>query len=114
MRGKMNLPRCKKVLDICKVHLFDFAHQRITGVRTDTLIVKGLLGHSIPSVEEVLLIGAILADGRFDADPCLQLVDLRDQIRKLLTVIFALYAEIISSPAYFKQDSPPDLSFRIA
>ncbi len=43
-----------------KIHLFDFAHQRITRICSCTLVVKRLFYHVIQCVKEVFLINAVL------------------------------------------------------
>ena len=69
-----------------EVHLLDLAHERVSGVSGCALVVERLLGHSVESVEEVLLVYSVVADGLLYAYSLLESVYGIDKSLELLLV----------------------------
>src|SRR5699024_466790 len=80
-----------------QVDFFDLAHQGISGVGASALVVKGILHHLVQSIQEVLLVHAVVLDGLLDADLLLQIFQSLDEVFKDLVVVLALDAAELGS-----------------
>ena len=80
-----------------EIHLLDFLEERESRVSTGTLVIECLLNHCVKSVEEVLLVNAVVLDGLLNADSILELVDLLDKTFNLSLVVLAGYTEELSN-----------------
>ena len=74
-----------------QVHLLDFLEERESRVSTGALVIECLLNHSVQSVEEVLLVDAVVLDGLLNTDSVLELVDLLDKTLNLSLIVLAGY-----------------------
>ena len=76
-----------------QIHLFDFAHKRVTGIGARALIVERVLRHGIETGKELLfrnLIAEGLLDGLGLPDGRLQFFELFDERFHKLLVVLAL------------------------
>ena len=78
-----------------QVQLFDFTHQRISGIGSGALVVKSLFHHLIQSSQEIFLFDSVFGDGLLDSDLFFQVFDRRDEfIQGILIVLACDTAEV--------------------
>ena len=63
-----------------EIHLFDFAHERISRVCAGALIVERLFRHRVEAVEEVGFVGNVIFDRGFDSDSRFEVVHGFDKV----------------------------------